>query len=93
MSVSNFTILDSISSAGVRADAEFEPFEESFASLSRDAEHLAGGKFFLLDDVSGNIAASFEPLQNGVRLTLTQMPDMPQFGCEFLVEVVTVTLT
>src|SRR6185369_13561965 len=75
---------------GVCTDAQFQPFEEAPSSLYCDPEHLTRGKFFLLHHLRGNIAMLLEPLQNSVRLALTQVPDMPQFSHETLVQVIAV---
>jgi len=72
------------------AESQFEPLKESPASRFCDVKHLARRQFLLLDDTRGNIAALFKPLKNGIRLTLTHMPDMTQLDGKALVQVIAV---
>ena len=53
-------------------------------------QSLFGGQPVLLDCAGRNVAIILEPFQDGVRLALTQVPDISQFGQETLMEVIAV---
>lgn len=59
-------------------------------SLRCDMQQLAGGQFFLLDHFYGNIPMIFQALQNGIGLTLTEMPNVSQFRHDALMQVISV---
>ena len=68
-----------------------QPFFEATYSGGGDVQDLPRGQFILLDQLAGNIAARFQPLENGIGLALAEMPDVAKFGLEFLVQIVTMT--
>lgn len=65
-----------------------EPIFKATATFGRYFQELTGGKLFLLKGTGGDIALIYQSLQDGIGLTLADVPDMSEFGDELFLQYV-----